>query len=89
MPEIYPVFFVQSNEGSGRSSVRFSVSKIPFGAFRQFLQSAARIISSPMAKKFHTCSLRSVFVHVHAAAENDLNFIRRFRGELCEAFSTV
>ena len=39
--------------------------------------------------KFQTCCLRSVFVHVHAAAENALNFIRRIRGELCEAFLTV
>ena len=50
------------------------------------MQSAARIICLPMADKFHTCILRSVFVHVHAAAENDLRFIRRFGGELCEAF---
>ena len=40
----------------------------------------------PVSNKFHTCSLRSVFVHVHAAAKNDFNFIRRIRGELCEAF---
>ena len=42
-----------------------------------------------MADKFHTCSLRSVFVHVHAAAENDLNFIRCLRSELCEALLTA
>ena len=53
------------------------------------------------ANKFHTCSLRCIFVHVQkvncperareatlgcAAAKNDFNFIRRIRGELCEAF---
>ena len=65
------------------------MSKKPFGLFRQFLQSAARIICSPMANKFHTCSLSCVFVHVHAAAKNDLDFIRCFRSELCEAFLTV
>ena len=65
------------------------LSKKSFGLFRQFLQSAARIIGSPLTNQFHTCSLRSVFVHVHAAAENDLYFICRFRGELCEAFLTV
>ena len=65
------------------------LSKNPFGLFRQVLQSAARIICLPMADKFHTCSLRCVFVHVHAAAENDFHFIRRFRGELCEALGTV
>ena len=42
-----------------------------------------------MANKYHTCSLRSVFIHVHAAAKNDFDFIRRIRGELCEAFLTV
>ena len=62
------------------------MSKIPFGAFRQFLQSAACTICLPMADKFHTCSLRCVFVHVHAAAKNVLDFLRCFRSELCEAF---
>jgi len=57
-----------------------------------------------MANKFHTCSLRSIFAHVQevncpagaretalgcAAVKNDLNFIHRYRGELCEAFLTV
>ena len=65
------------------------LSKNPFGLFRQVLQSAARIICLPLADKFHTCSLRCVFVHVHAAAENDFNFIRRFCGELCEAILIV
>ena len=47
-----------------------SLSKNPFGLFRQFLQSAVRIICLLMADKFHTCSLISIFVHVHAAAKN-------------------
>jgi len=83
---------------------RLSLSKNPFGVFRQFLQSAARIICSLMANKFHTCSLRSIFAHVQevncpagaretalgcAAVKNELTFIHRYRGELCEAFLTV
>ncbi len=39
-----------------------------------------------VANKFHTCSLRSVLAHVHAAVENLLKYIRRYGGELCEAF---
>ena len=34
---------------------------------------------------FDARSARSIFGDVHAAAENRLNFIRRLRGELCEA----
>ncbi len=52
------------------------------------LQSAARIICPPKADKFHTCSLRSIFRHVHAAAENNFDFIRACGRELCEAFLT-
>ena len=63
--------------------------KSPPAFSARFLQSAARIICSHLANKFHTCSLSGVFVHVHAAAENALNFIRRFRGELCEAFLII
>ena len=63
-----------------------SLAKKPSGFFASSLQSAARIICLPLADKFHTCSLSCVFVHVHAAVENDFHFIRRFRGELCEAF---
>ena len=36
------------------------------------LQSAARIICSLKADKFHTCRLRSIFAQVHAPGENDL-----------------
>ena len=43
------------------------------------LQSAARIICSLKANKFHTCRLRSVFFDVHAAAKNGLRFICRLR----------
>jgi len=77
------------NIGGAICPADLSLSKIPFGAFRQFLQSAARIICTPLAYKFHTCSLRSVFVHVQAAAKNDLDTVLRIRGELCEAFLTV
>ena len=31
------------------------------------------------------CSLRRIFVQVHAPAENGFHFIRRRSGELCEA----
>ncbi len=65
------------------------MSKKPLGLFRQFLQSAARIIYLLTAAKFHTCSLRSIFCQVHAPAENDFNFVFRFRGKFCEAVSTV
>ena len=43
------------------------------------LQSAARIICSLKANKFHTCRPRSVFCDVHAAAKNGLHFICRLR----------
>ena len=55
----------------------FDLSKNPCGVFRQFLQSAARIICSLLANRFHTCSLRCVFAHVHAAGKNDSVLIRR------------
>ena len=35
------------------------------------LQSAARIICSLKANKFHTCRLRSIFAQVHALGKND------------------
>ena len=68
---------------------RFIPSKSPSGAFRRFLQSAARIIFSSLTKKFHTCSLRRIFCQVHASTENDFNFLFRCRGKLCEAFLTL
>ena len=57
-----------------------------------FLQSAARIICTPKAYRFHTCSLRSIFCQVQkvncpvqarettlgcAPAENSFNFVFR------------
>ena len=65
------------------------MSKIPFGAFRQILQSAARIICSLPANKFHTCSLRSIFRQVQALTENVSDFVFRLREKFCEAFSAV
>ena len=41
---------------------------------------AARIISTPSAQKFHTCRARSIFPDVHAAGENDFDFICAVRG---------
>ena len=38
-----------------------SLSKIPLEFSDKRLQSAARIICSPQANKFHTCSLRGIF----------------------------
>ena len=61
----------------------------PSGFSASFLQSAARIICSPVANKFHTCSLRSIFCQVHAPAENVLDLIFCLRRKLCEAFLTV
>ena len=43
------------------------------------LQSAARIICSLEANKFHTCRLRSIFCQVHAPAKNGLHLICRLR----------
>ena len=55
----------------GASAPMFSLSKTPAGLFDRVLQAAARIICSPQANKFHTCSLRGIFCQVHAPAEND------------------
>ena len=64
----------------------FSLSKNPFGLFRQFFAvCCAHNLFAFFANKFHTCSLRSIFAHVHVTVENDYNFIRRKSGELCEA----
>ena len=51
----------------------------PEGLFDSFLQSAARTPCAPLAHNSHTCSLRCVFVHVHAAAKNDSDFIYRYK----------
>ena len=68
------------------ASGRFSLSKNPFGLFRQFLQSASRIIRFPSANEFHTCSLRSILCQVHTPAQNVLDFVFRLCGQFCEAF---
>ena len=44
--------------------------KVAVATFSRRLRPAARIIYLPVADKFHTCRARSVFSHVHAAAEN-------------------
>ena len=62
--------------------------KRPSAFSASFLQSAARTPCAPLAHNSHTCSLKCVFVHVHAAAKNDLDFIRCLCSELCEAFLT-
>ena len=53
------------------------------------LQSAARIICAPTARKFHTCSLRSIFSAAHVAGENDFTFFRRAGGETLRGFGTA
>jgi len=63
--------------------------KSPPGLFDGFLQSAACIICSLLANKFHACSLRSIFCQVHALTENASNLVFRLREKFCEAFSTV
>ena len=65
------------------------LSKKSFGLFRQFLQSAARIIYLPEADKFHTSSLRCILRQVHALVQNVSEFIFCFRRKLCEAFFAV
>ena len=66
-----------------------SLAKIPCGAFRQFLQSAARIICTPFAYKFHTCSLICILRQVHALTQNVVDSVFCLRRKLCEAFGTV
>ena len=67
----------------------YACRKMPAGFSASFLQSAARIISSSMTKKFHTFSLISILRQVHAPAQNILNFVFRLCGKFCEAFGTV
>ena len=57
-----------------RPGIVSACQKSPAGLFDRVLQAAARIICSPQANKFHTCSLRGIFCQVHAPAENDPNF---------------
>ena len=66
-----------------------SVSKKPYGLFRQFLQSAARIICLPAADKFHTCSLRSMFCQVHVPPEHDFVFLPLSRQMLRGYFDSL
>ena len=67
-------------------SVASQLVENPLRGFPPFLQSAARRICLPMANKFHTCSLRCMFAHVHAAAKHNFDFIFCFRKKFCEAF---
>ena len=64
----------------------FSLSKNPFGLFRHFLQSAARIICSLLANKFYTRSLSGVFAHVRAAVENDLTLFSAYAENSAKLF---
>ena len=64
------------------------LSKNPEGFPTKGLQSAARRICVPVAHKFHTCSLSSIFSHAHVARENDFTFLPPAGGKLCEAFLT-
>ena len=53
-----------------------TVEKVAAATFSKRLRPAARIICLPLADKFHTCRARSVFSHVHAAAENRFDIFR-------------
>jgi len=53
------------------------------------LQSAARIICAPMAHKFHTCSLKSIFSAVHAAGKNDCIFFAACGRQTLRGFFAV
>ena len=60
-------------------SVIYLVQKGPWPFWTKGLQSAARIICSLKANKFHTCRLRRIFAQVHAPGENGLHLICRLR----------
>ena len=64
-----------------------TVEKVSKATFSTRIHPAARIISLPVADKFHTCRAKSVFSHVHAAAENRFYTFRAYGAKLCEAFS--
>ena len=52
--KIFKIFLISCKYGRNRRlSPCFNLAENPFGLFRQFLQSAARIICSPQATKFH------------------------------------
>ena len=67
-------FFTTNEAPSAGGGLISAFQKSPAGLFDRVLQAAARIICSPQANKFHTCSLRGIFCQVHAPAENDPNF---------------
>ena len=62
--------------------------KTPSGFSDKLLQSAARTHCTPKAYNSHTCSLRCIFAHVHAAVKNVLGFVFHLREKFCEAFLT-
>ena len=48
-------------------------------------------MGSPLesTNKFHTCSLRSVFAHVHAAVENDFNGFAAYAANSAKLFEIL
>ena len=86
MKFLYPSKPYEKTSGKPEVSVW---RKSPSGLSAKFLQSAARIICLPLANKFHTCSLRCVFVHVHAAAKNDFYGFAASAANSAKPFSTV
>ena len=62
-------FGTKNAPGRGLFSQLVQKGLCPF--WTEGLQSAARIICSLKANKFHTCRLRSIFAQVHAPGEND------------------
>ena len=64
------------------------------GLSASFLQSAARIICTPLAHKFHTCSLSCILRQVHALTQNVfvLYFLlaqKTLRGFYSESFNEM
>ena len=86
---LYPSMIIWRN--NKRTSIRMSSAcrKSPSGLSAKFLQSAARTPCAPMAHNSHTCNLRCIFVHVHAAAKNDFNEFAAFAANSARPFSTV
>ena len=57
----------------------------PLGFSTRFCRPLQRTEGPPLANPPHVCGLRGIFVHVHAAAENDSDPVFRLREKFCEA----
>ena len=63
--------YIQRGLSRDETALFMTVKKGQSPFLTKGLQSAARIICSLKANKFHTCRLRSIFCQVHAPAKND------------------